>query len=76
MPKIPKKLTEYGNCPTCGRRIVRTDSGETGRTFYAVKSITMDGDNGDVEAHCSKCKTLLKMPMMKMPRKLRKNESD
>lgn len=75
--ELSQNLTAEGKCPECGNQVVRMDKSNAARLFYSVKSMIIDQDNGEVVSRCSQCKLELKMPAIKMPRKIRtKQDAD
>lgn len=69
---MANKLTAQGRCPTCNEKIAKVDKVDPQRMFYKIKSLLIDQVNGGVVATCSNCKTEVEMPVVKMPRKLKK----
>lgn len=72
---MASNLTADGKCPGCGNQIVRVDKSDARRMFYAVKSLIIDQDNGEVVSRCSQCKVELKMPAVKIARMIRKSDA-
>ena len=66
------KLTPEGRCPGCKNKIAKVDEEHPQRMFYKVRSMLIDQKNGEVICTCSNCKIELIMPVVKMPRKLKK----
>lgn len=69
---MARKLTSSGSCPVCSRQVLRKHDTDRKKTFYAMKSITVDRVNNEMVGHCSNCKTELEMPVMIVPRKIKK----
>ena len=69
------KLTATGQCPECGERIVKIDQVNPQRMFYRVKSMMIDRVTGEVICQCTKCKAELLMPVVKIPKKIKRGNN-